>query len=339
MFASVMDTMVEDAVSGTPGAAAPAAGAPAEAGAAPAAGVPGTAGAAGTPAGAPATTGSIGAPDPNLGADAPRVGAAAPVVTGGDPGAAGDADAGPAGGDRSTAWTVDYSTVSADLAGLSQKFEETSTKAFQQQALEGIQTEYKTYFDSLRQHPRMLVGTQVPSLQGQDGEMETLRDAGDAREWQDAVKALLTEEVRERATKSLEENKGILDTVHASIELFTKNKDMVPGTRQFDRVLADRFSSMVKPYELRVEGKLHGYSIPVQPLIEQLRAQIVRERAAAPAVPATPAAAATGRAAGASGAAADGPQAGIGSKAGSSSDDDNDFSTLFGTLGLPNLRI
>lgn len=181
----------------------------------------------------------------------------------------------------------------------------------------------------------MLVGTQVPSLQGQDGEMETLRDAGDAREWQDAVKALLTEEVRERATKSLEENKGILDTVHASIELFTKNKDMVPGTRQFNRQLADRFSSMVKPYELRVEGKLHGYTIPVQPLIDQLRAQIDSERAAAPATAATPAAAATGTRA----PAADGPQAGIGSKAGSSSDDAEDFSTLFGTLGLPNLRI
>ena len=182
----------------------------------------------------------------------------------------------------------------------------------------------------------MLVGTQVPALSGEQGQMETLRDAADAREWQDAVKSLLTEEVRERATKSLEENKGILDTVHQSIELFTKNKDMVPGTRQFDRALADRFSAMLKPYELRVEGKLHGFTIPVQPLIDQLRAQLVRERAAAPSTPAAPAAAATGRPAAA---AADGPQAGIGSKAGSSSEDAEDFSTLFGTLGLPNLRI
>ena len=185
----------------------------------------------------------------------------------------------------------------------------------------------------------MLVGTQVPALSGAEGQMETLRDASDAREWQDAVKALLTEEVRERATKSAEENKGILDTVHASIELFTKNKDMVPGTRQFDRQLADRFSSMVKPYELRVDGKLHGYTIPVQPLIDQLRAQLGIERAAAPATAATPAAAATGRPAGTPAPAGDAPQAGIGSKAGSSSEDADDFSTLFGTLGLPNLRI
>lgn len=182
----------------------------------------------------------------------------------------------------------------------------------------------------------MLVGTQVPALQGKDGEMETLRDANDAREWQEAVKQLLTEEVRERATKSMEENEGILNTVHASIELFAQNKDLVPGTRQFDRVLADRFAGMAKPYELRIDGKLHGYTIPVQPIIESLRAQLVAERATArPAAPVA-AAAAGGRQAAP---AADPPQAGIGSKAGAASDGEEDFSTLFGTLGLPNFRI
>jgi hypothetical protein len=181
----------------------------------------------------------------------------------------------------------------------------------------------------------MLVGTQVPALTGEDGQMETLRDANDAREWQDAVKQLLTDEVRERATKSMEENEGILNTVHASIELFANNKDLVPGTRQFDRALADRFATMAAPYELRVEGKLHGYTIPVQPLIEQLRGQLARERAAAPAPAAAPAAAAPGRPR----KAADPPQAGIASKAGSASSDEEDFSTLFGTLGLPNFRI
>lgn len=179
----------------------------------------------------------------------------------------------------------------------------------------------------------MLVGVEVPSLNGPEGSMETLRDADDAREWQEAVKVLLTEEVRERTAKAMDENKGILDTVHQSIELFAKNKDLVPGTRQFNRRLADRFASMVKPYELRVEGKLHGYTIPVQPLIDQLRTSLAAEAAAAPAAPpkAAPAAKPARQ--------ADPPQAGIGSKAGSSSDDAEDFSTLFGTLGLPNLRI
>jgi hypothetical protein len=185
----------------------------------------------------------------------------------------------------------------------------------------------------------MLVGKQVPALNGAEGEMETLRDANDAREWQEAVKVLLTDEVRERATAAMEENKGILDTVHASIELFTKNPDLVPGTRQFDRQLADRLAGMLKPYELRVEGKLHGYTIPVQPLVESLRASLVAERAAARPAAADAAAAATARPGARSVPAADAPQAGIGSKAGSAGGEAEDFSTLFGTLGLPNLRI
>lgn len=234
---------------------------------------------------------------------------------------------------------MDYAAVSKDLGGLSQKFEETTHSAFQAQSLEAVQTEYKSYFDALRQHPRMLVGTEVPSLTGPEGSMETLRDANDAREWQEAVKTLLTEEVRERTTRVLEENKGILDTVHASIELFSKNADLVPGTKQFDKQLADRFAAMAKPYELRVEGKLHGFTIPVQPLIDQLRAQLVAERATAPAVPAGAPAAAGAPAGTQPAKTADPPQAGIGTKAGSSSDDADDFSTLFGTLGLPNLRI
>lgn len=185
----------------------------------------------------------------------------------------------------------------------------------------------------------MLVGQQVPALNGKEGEMETLRDAADAREWQEAVKQLLTEEVRERATKSMEENKGILDTVHASIELFTKNKDLVPGTRQFDRQLADRLAGMLKPYELRVEGKLHGYTIPVQPLVDSLRAALVAERAAARPAAGSPAAAAGARQAGRPASPAEPPQAGIPSKAGSAGGEGEDFSVLFGTLGLPNLRI
>lgn len=157
--------------------------------------------------------------------------------------------------------------------------------------------------------------------------METLRDANDAKDWQEAVKTLLTQEIQERARVSMEENKGIIDTVHASIELFTRNKDLVPGTKQFDRVLADRFAAMAKPYELRVEGKLHGYTIPVQPLIDQLRTQVQSERRAAPAAPAAPAPAKSKT---------DSPQKGIRSKAGSGAEAE-DFSTLFGTLGLPDL--
>lgn len=208
-----------------------------------------------------------------------------------------------------------------------------------------MREEHAPYFEALEKHPRMLVGQQVPAI-GREG-METIRDTNDAREWQEAVKHILVEEVKGRVEKELADSGDFLTTVHASIELFQNNADLVPGTKDFDVELANRFAEFAAPYELRVEGKLQGYSIPVQPLIERLRTQLTTERASQASTAATPGT--TGKpAAPAAGAPpvkqstpaapVEPPQAGIQSKAGNS-ESSEDFSTLFGTIGLPNLQI
>lgn len=215
-----------------------------------------------------------------------------------------------------------------------------------------MREEHKPYFEALEKHPRLLVGTQVPSLRGEG--METIRDTEDAREWQDAVKHILVDEVKGRVEKELADSGDFLTTVHQSIELFQNNADLVPGTATFDVELANRFAQFAEPYELRVEGKLQGYSIPVQPLIERLRAALSAERTAkgsAPAAAGTPAAPAAGATGAPASTAPPGgsptatppsapepPQAGIPSKAGNS-ESSEDFSTLFGTIGLPDLQI
>jgi hypothetical protein len=168
----------------------------------------------------------------------------------------------------------------------------------------------------------------VPAI-GKEG-MEVLGNSEDAREWQEAVKSLLVEEIRAKAAERLEESGDFLSTVHASIELFQNNKDLIPGTKDFNRKLADQFASMMQPYEVRVEGALQGYSIPVQPIIDNLR-KTMQAAAPPPPTPAAPAAPPAKPK-------ADPPQPGIQSKAGSSSDKE-DFSTLFGTIGLPHLQI
>jgi hypothetical protein len=193
----------------------------------------------------------------------------------------------------------------------------------------------------LEKHPRLLVGTQVPAI-GKEG-METLRDAQDAEQWQEAVKSLLVAEVRDRASKEMDESADFMAMMHASIELFQNNADLIPGTTGFDKELADRFVTFAAPYEVRVDEKLMGYSIPVQPIIEQLRGQLVAERKAGEAgESAASAPAAQGAASPAPPAATkkppDPPQEGVTSKSGSSSDKE-DFSTLFGTIGLPDLQI
>lgn len=222
----------------------------------------------------------------------------------------------------------------------------------QEAALRELQSEHGRYFDAIKQHPRMLVGQEVPSINGEG--METLRDSKDAQDWQEAVKQLLLNEVNDRAARRSEDDREMMTVLHGSIELFQRNSDLVPGTREFDKDLANEFARMAKPYEVRVDGKLSGYSVPVQGIVDTLRKQLVERRAAAvtppAAVPAAPAkrgapapqAAAGQPAAPATGVASapvdDGPQAGIPSKAGASSESE-DFSALWGTLGLSNIRI
>lgn len=208
-----------------------------------------------------------------------------------------------------------------------------------------MQEEHSAYFEALEQHPRTLVGEEVPAI-GREG-MDRLETTEDAKDWQDAVKTLLVQEVQDRAERAMEENDGFITTMHSSIELFQNNTDLIPGTVEFDVELANRFTALAEPYELRVEDKLQGYSVPVQPIIDHLRKELVAERARSAPPPSPPggapagapaAAGATAPAAAPAKPAADPPQAAVQSKAGNS-DSKEDFSTLFGTLGLPDLQI
>jgi len=221
-------------------------------------------------------------------------------------------------------------------------------QAYQAAAIEEVQKEHSRYFSALEQPARLLVGTKVPRLDGQDGE-ETLRDEADVNSWKEALRHVLVQEVQDRAGRTMDENRAFIQTVHASIDLFRNNADLIPGTPKFDKDLAERFTTLAAPYEVRVEDKLQGYSVPVQPLIEQLRAQLVTERAAAtpnqPADGATSGAPAPAEAGAAPAATApasppegapEPPQAGIQSKAGQA-DEREDFSTLWGTIS-PELR-
>ena len=187
----------------------------------------------------------------------------------------------------------------------------------------------------MEKHPRLLVGTEVPAI-GAEG-MERLKDSNDAKEWQEAVRGLLVQEIRDEAQKKLDESRTYLETVHASIDLFKNNPDLIPGTKTFNRQLADKFAEIATPYEVREDGKLMGYSVPVQPIIEALRSQAAAASATVDTA-GSPVPASQPPGVGNNPPSADPPQAGIPSKAGSSSEKE-DFSTLFGTIGLPHLQI
>ena len=230
---------------------------------------------------------------------------------------------------------IDASSLTDTFAEISTKIETNIRDSMLEEALVAVRNDYGNYFDALEKHPRMLVGQEVPSLVGEG--MEVLRDSTDAKEWQEAVKTILSKEIQQRADVRGEELNTTFETLHASVDLFKNNPDLIPGTKQFNRGLADSFTKLVKDYEVRNDaGKLIGYAVPVQPLINSLRSQ---QKAVAPA--AAPAAAKPVAPAAAPAAPAAAPQAGIRSNAGSAGggDSSSDFSTLFGTLGLPDMVI
>lgn len=286
------------------------------------------------------------------------------VPTAGDPAAPGTGDAGepavpvaaaPAAAAADGAavapgvGTVDAASLGADWGRVLQGLEDSQDADLTQTAIAAIRTEYKGYLDRIDQPARALVGTEVPSITNPE-QMEVLRDSQDAKDWQDAVKDALGKEVRDRVSRGRDDTRGMMDTLTQSVSLFQNNPDLIPGTTTFDAELAERFVELAAPYQLEIEGKLVGYNIPVQGMLSSLRTQLQASRAAAAA--AKPAALAPAAQSAQQRRAAeqartqqgqfqgDKPQAGIESKAGNSGEGaGEDFSALFGTIGLPNFRI
>lgn len=212
-------------------------------------------------------------------------------------------------------------------------------------AVNDVRTEFAAYIEAVEAAPRYLVGKTVPRADGSEGE-ETLRDAQDARDWQEEIKRQLGREVTRRIELGRQENNGLMEVVNNSISLFQSNPDLVPNSKQFDKELATEFAALIKPFEVRNDkDKLVGWKVDVKPMLATLRQQVTARRSAAPAAPAASAPQGTPtaqqqRAAGqprteqGKWTNPDAPQAGITSSAGQNADDSDNLDTLFGTLGI-----
>ena len=210
-------------------------------------------------------------------------------------------------------------------------------ESFQRQAFEELSEKIDPkYFEVLKKHPRELVGLEVPSVTGSG--KERLRDTQDARDWQEATSQLLKQEVDSIAKAKSDDMAPTMSILQDSIQRFQNNPDLIPGTKQFDKELADKFAEIAKAYEYRVNGKLFGYQVNVQPLINSIRADLEKQRGAqgvqqqqkqqqrqqqAQQQARTP----DGR--------FDGPQAGIPSKAAQAGEPGEDMSAFWGGVGIP----
>ena len=229
-------------------------------------------------------------------------------------------------GTAAETWTATESEIVNQVGALATKVEDAFVQRYQESAFTEIREEHGKYFETLEKNPYVLVGTEVPNLRGEG--MVVLQSTQEAKEWQEAARDLITEEIQSRAMQAMEGDQSTIALAHSSVQLFQNNPDLTPGSATFNVDLANRFAKTAKPYEVRDDDKkLLGYAIPVQPLIDQLRAEtkpVSKQQAVAPVAQAKQAETR--------------PQAAVQNKAGSYEESD-DFSTLFGTLGLPDLKI
>lgn len=244
------------------------------------------------------------------------------------------------------AGSIDAATLEPKWGEVLSGLEERQNRELHAAAVEEIRTEFSGYVDILNSAPSLIVGKEVPDLQNPE-KMKQIYDRQDAENYQKDLNQILSKEVQDRAIRAKESVQGSTEALHSSVELFRANPDIIPFTKTFDKELADQFTELTKDYQLRVDGKFLGFTVPVQPLLTQLRQRLTAQRSqAAPSAPAAAEpsaqqqrAATQPRTDAGTFAPPPGPQAGIVSKAGNSGDGAEDFGTLFGTMGLPDFRI
>lgn len=139
------------------------------------------------------------------------------------------------------------------------------------------------YLQMMRLTPRELIGKQVPSF-NKDGN-ETLRDRDDAKDWLETLNETLSREVELKVERKMEETRDVTNTLQESIQLFQNNTDMIPNTKNFDPELVSRFYKVAKHYTQTRDGKIIGFAVNVQPLINEIRQDLAKERATKPVAP------------------------------------------------------
>ena len=231
--------------------------------------------------------------------------------------------------------SVAYATVSPLFDAAAKGINERSEQGFRTQAISEIRNEIDPKFLEVIDNPaRFLIGETVPSLK-ENGKTEVIRDLADAQDWQKAARDIITKQVNTRTSALLEDAKPTLSILQDSIQLFQQNKDLVPGTAEFNPALAKAFVQMAKSYEVTSNGKRIGYRVEVQPLIDHLR----KTMPAAPAAPTTRQAQAATQSRNAENGQFDAPQGGIQSKAGVSGEAGDDYSAFWQAAGLSGMNI
>jgi len=231
------------------------------------------------------------------------------------------------------------------------KIDERMEEAFKQQALEEVRGSIDPGFiDVLRKPAYILRGTEVPDIRpGAAANAKiTIRDTQEAKDYQEALQHLIEQDIEAKISEKREAIRPLMSVVQESSLVIQNNPDLLPDTKGFDPDLLSRVVRAVKPYEVKnADGKVIGWHGNIQPIINELRAQVIKERTTTDVKSQQQAqqraeqqrqqAAAQARTPSGQFTNPDAPQAGITSKSGfSGTDPEADYSTFWNAVGIKN---
>lgn len=151
-----------------------------------------------------------------------------------------------------------------------ERFTAAISERVDEQVSKQIQEEYGAYLQALQVSPSALVGRTVPGLDSDED--ITLASREEADRWQQGVRqelGYIVDGMTKEAQQKMQEQYQPLQHV---VDLFRNNPDLVPGAPGFNKNLADLVAEHAKDYAVtNEEGKITGYKVPLQPLVNALR--------------------------------------------------------------------
>lgn len=107
-----------------------------------------------------------------------------------------------------------------------------------------------------------------------------IRDGQQARDYIEGASKLIERGVEDLVGTKNRELQPLRSVIQESFLLFQNNPDIVEGSKTFDKELATRFASMAQSFAFIHNGQTIGYQGNVQPMLNELRTNLAKERGA-----------------------------------------------------------
>jgi hypothetical protein len=167
------------------------------------------------------------------------------------------------------------------LAEASNKITQNMESSFRQAATAEVEADIdKVFLDILNDDPYQLATKSVPDIRpgaANDAKV-TLRDSSEAKAYQESLAKLVKAEIDDVVKQKTDQIRPLMSVTQESALLLQSNPDLIPDTDKYDPELAALVYEVGKSYELKVNDKVIGFQVPMQPIINKLRGDLEKSR-------------------------------------------------------------